>query len=116
MQKFNKTARLKTSSEFLEVKRRGKSVRAGAFLISFLPRGEKRIGIVTPRKAGTAVNRNRIRRVVRELFRTAKEIFPNGDCVVVALEGAGKFDNEKIRETLKRAIEKLYFKANENHG
>ncbi|MCF7809404.1 ribonuclease P protein component [bacterium] len=43
----------------------------------FLPDGKPfRIGINTPRSAGKAVQRNRIKRIIREEFRLNKELFP----------------------------------------
>ncbi len=45
---------------------------------------QSRLGITTTRKLGNAVTRNRARRVVREAYRTHRELLPRGwDLVVV---------------------------------
>ena len=51
--------------------------------------GPARLGLVTSRKAGSAVQRNRIRRLCRECFRRWPEMLPPGvDLVVIARPGA----------------------------
>jgi ribonuclease P protein component len=53
------------------------------------PPGPCRLGIVTSRKIGGAVQRNRVRRLCRECFRRWPELLPAGvDLVVIARIGA----------------------------
>jgi ribonuclease P protein component len=50
-----------------------------------------RLGITTTKKIGTAVVRNRTRRLVREAFRRNRALFPEGvDLVVVAKRSAAE--------------------------
>lgn len=104
---FKRTSRIRKAHEYLDVKNRGKKYRSGSFFVSFAPKEKKRLGLVVPRGAGSAVERNRIKRVVRELFRIEREIFPCGDVVVVALPGSGKYDNPKIRKDVLLALKKI---------
>lgn len=48
-----------------------------------------RLGITVTRKVGNAVRRNRIKRVVREVFRRNRQAFPAADLVFVAKRDAG---------------------------
>ncbi|MCI5120194.1 MAG: ribonuclease P protein component, partial [Candidatus Electrothrix sp. AUS4] len=44
-----------------------------------------RLGISVPRKVGNAVQRNRIKRIIREAFRLHRDVFPQGSDVVFAV-------------------------------
>lgn len=66
--------------------------------------GATRLGITTSRKLGNAVQRNRVKRLVREAFRRHKLLFPSGlDLVFVAKKNAVDADYEQVV----REIEKL---------
>jgi ribonuclease P protein component len=63
---------LKLSREFQRVREKGKAVRGGLFLLGLLRvEGETnwRVGLVTSRRIGGAVVRNRVRRRLREIVR-----------------------------------------------
>ncbi len=54
--------------------------------------GWNRIVVAPPRKAGSAVLRNRLRRVGKEAFRTQKELFrPGYDCAIIVFPGEYSF-------------------------
>ena len=80
-------ARLRKRAEFLAV-RRGEKRRGRLFLLEVLDRGDAgppRIGYTVTRKAGTAVERNRIRRRLKEAVRrhAAVDMVPGKDYVIV---------------------------------
>lgn len=54
-------------------------------LLFFLPNdnGRKRLGIIASKKVGNAVERNRAKRKIREVFRCNKDRFESGMDVVV---------------------------------
>lgn len=60
------------------------------------------------KKVGTAVQRNRIKRLVREVFRRNRELFPaSHDLVFIAKRGATEIDYSSLLEEIGRASRKL---------
>ena len=60
------------------------------------------------KKVGTAVQRNRIKRVVREVFRRNRQLFPHShDLVFIAKRGATDIDYGSLLAELQRAAKKL---------
>ena len=79
--------RLRKRAEFLAVQR-GAKLRGPLFLLEMLTRGDDappRLGITVTKKAGNAVERNRIRRRLREAVRVhaADDMAPGTDYVIV---------------------------------
>jgi len=72
---FPKSARLFRASEFQRMKREGTSFHGKFFVLSVLknlPVPEVRVGLITSRRVGGAVARNRVRRKLREIVRAAR--------------------------------------------
>jgi ribonuclease P protein component len=109
-----KRRRLSRSGEFDRVYREGSS-HANRFLVVYsFPRPEEseespRLGVSVGRKVGGAVERNRIKRALREAFWSLEDELPQGhDFVLVArAEIAQLFDrdgSEGLRESLREAL------------
>ena len=65
--------------------------------------GEARLGMaVSVRAAGNAVNRNRLRRLIRESFRMHRQEMPAVDVFVSARSAAAKAPNKAVFESLVR--------------
>jgi len=62
--------------------------------------GKTRFGIVAGRKVGHAVRRNRIKRLLREVFRLNKKRFPAGyDIIVIVKRGIPALSyNDVVKE------------------
>ena len=90
--RFPKAARLTQSAEFARVRTEGKPVHGKMLVLGVLKgRGESdgRVGIVTSRRVGSAVIRNRVRRRLREVFRAMRpRLIPGVWLVVVANSSA----------------------------
>ena len=95
----------------MRVQKDGAAVRTPHFVLLVCRReaeGPSRLGIVTTKKIGVAVVRNRIKRLCRETFRLAPDMLPkNIDLVVIAKEGAGKLGLGDVQAEWTRAAAKL---------
>lgn len=103
---FPKSLRLRRRPEFRRVQTRGRRVHTSHFLIILLPRPDQgqKLGITVTKKVGTAVQRNRVKRLVREVFRRHRDRFPRGaDLVVIAKRGAPALRQADVEGELLRA-------------
>ena len=92
---FPKTLRLLQRHDFQQVWQEGRKKHTPHFLVVIRTRGEgtTRIGITASRKTGNAVVRNRIKRLVREFFRSHQAILVHAtDISVIAKKGAARLD------------------------
>ncbi|MEQ1860890.1 MAG: ribonuclease P protein component [Chthoniobacteraceae bacterium] len=81
-----RSARLARNSEFERVRAEGKAEHGRYMLCSVAPCGDAgaaRIGIITSRRVGSAVERNRVRRRFRELVRADRSQLATGFWVVL---------------------------------
>lgn len=68
---FSRASRLRTRKLFLEIYERGQRVNGKYFVVFGMPgtTSRTRLGITATKKFGNAVARNRVKRVVRDIFR-----------------------------------------------
>ncbi len=106
---FPKELRLRRRSEFLRVQERGSKITADCLLCLVLPGpradAPARLGLTVSTKVGNAVVRNRIRRRLREFFRTQKSALPQGvDLVFIARPSAAGADSARLRRSWDKAL------------
>lgn len=69
--------------------------------------GHMRIGIAVSRRVGSAVERNRLKRRIREIFRLNPERFPqSGQVLVGCRQGAAGLAYEDLEQELFRLLDK----------
>lgn len=117
---FKKKERLRLKKDFDSVFQKGKSY-ANKYIVMYVKEREQhleeerkkgflesRIGIITKKKIGKAIERNRIRRLIREVFRLNKEklIKPLDMIIIVRI----KMENMKYWQ-MEKIILDLWKKA-----
>ncbi len=92
--------RVRKRAAFVAVQNRGRKLHTDSFLVFVLPSQPEalpRLGVTVSKKVGGAVQRNRVKRLVREAFRRRKALFPRGvDLVFIAKKTAISADGAKV--------------------
>jgi ribonuclease P protein component len=87
----------------------GKAFAADEVLVVSVVPGEPerlRIGITIPRRTGSAVQRNRWKRLIREAFRHSRNQLPTGWDLIVRPKRGAVADDAAIRRSLPRLVER----------
>ena len=89
---FPKSVRLLKSKDYLRVYKTGKVRRGRHFQIHSCENGSliSRVGISISKRVGKAVQRNLLKRWIREAFRTHKEDLPEGLDLVIQVRTSSK--------------------------
>ena len=103
--------RLRQRADFLAAAR-GRSAATAGFILQFRNRGDSgpvRIGFTVSGKVGTAVERNRVKRRLREIVRLSAATELDGGCdyVLIGRRAALSLLFERLNEDLKGAVRRL---------
>jgi len=107
--------RITRSADFDRVYRSGRSHANRLLVVHTFPRGDdepSRLGLSVSRKVGGAVERNRVKRLIREAFADRGEALSSGqDIVVVARAGISEFIDREGLEGVTGVLDELLAEA-----
>lgn len=108
--KFPKEVRLNKTREIIEVIRKGSVIKEEDFNFFYLFKGSgsSKFGCIVPRKVGNAPRRNRIKRILREVFRLNRWRLKEGFWMIVLVKQSKGDDT--FRNWCDR-LEKIWRKA-----
>ena len=104
---FPSAYRLTRRAEFNQVWNKGKKYHTDHFIIIIARKmvGPTRLGITASRKIGGAVQRNRVKRLVREIFRkNYPQLKPHVDFSIIAKKGSAVLSYEQILFEIERLL------------
>lgn len=109
-------ARVRKRGEFRRIQSEGRKVHTKHFIVLVHPSlhegSDTRLGITITKKVGNAVQRNRVKRVLREVFRRNRELFPPAsDLVVIAKRGAPALGYDEVLGEMRGITRNLARKA-----
>lgn len=110
--RFPRAVRLNRRSEFLAVRAQGETLQGRYLRITVLRFSDRseltRLGVITSRRVGGAVDRNRARRRVRELFRAMRDQLTTGAWIVVVVKQAAALaEFSELREEWLRLMRRF---------
>ena len=107
--------RLSRSADFDRVYRQGKSHGGRALVLHAFPRGDdepSRLGLSVSKKVGGAVERNKVKRLIREAYDAYEaKVLPGYDVVVVARADALALAEREGASGIAAALDELLAKA-----
>ena len=105
---FTKADRILNRGEYLALSKSGEKVQNTEFIAYFMParHSHSRLGVTVTKKVGQAVERNRIKRIVREFFRINRHCLSGRwDINIIAKRQSAGIRSEKAFRSLQKIFE-----------
>lgn len=107
---FTKADRILKRSEFIALSKSGRRVQNAEFIAYSLPArcNQSRLGVTVTKKVGPAVERNRIKRFVREFFRLNRHCLSGQwDINIIAKRQSAGITSEKAYRSLQNIFDRI---------
>jgi ribonuclease P protein component len=108
---LKKTHKIRDRWEFVDLSRSGKKLQDHFFVVLYAPGAFawSRLGITVSRRVGNAVERNRLKRIIREWFRMnrASAAAP-WDVNIIAKKSAAGLSSHRVIQSLEKIFETLW--------
>lgn len=108
---FKKKHKILDRSEFIKLSKYGKKLQDQYFVVIFVPGTSEcmRLGITVSRRVGNAVERNRLKRLIREWFRInkagAQQLW---DVNIIAKKSAAGLTSRQVFQSLEKIFINLW--------
>lgn len=107
-EELKKSEIIKNSKEFEKILRNGKWISSPFFIIYYRKAPGRKVGFAVSKRVKKKVERNRIRRRLREIYRRNKELFPEKiHIILMGIPETGEAPFTSLLETLREMTEKL---------
>lgn len=104
---LQKSSRIRKNSQFRYVYRRGKSMSQPLLVLTYVKANKLQVGFSISKKVGKAVQRNLIKRRLRECFRLQMARLRHGYYVFSARQGADKADYQALEHDMDRLLARM---------
>ena len=104
---YPKAVRIRRRNEFLTLQREGRRRHTTHLVVISRPgrQAVSRLGVTVSGRVGNAVVRNRIKRLLREVFRQSRaDLLPPIDLVIIAKPGADNLTYAQAADEFARAV------------
>ncbi|QDP42027.1 ribonuclease P protein component [Radiobacillus deserti] len=117
---MKKAYRMKKNEEFQLVFKKGKSFANRQLVLYYLPKDNQehfRIGLSVSKKVGNAVERNQIKRYIRQAFLELEDqVQPHYDLIIIARKPVLDMDFHQVKNSLMHVLtkSKILYKKSRN--
>lgn len=107
--KFPKAQRIKSRKEISFIHKTGNRWKCDYFSITYTPSNYQfdRLAVIVSKKIGSAVNRNKVKRVIREIFRTTEVVNPPYFNILIYPQETTIIEGKKAKQKYETWREKL---------